>query len=572
MFLRSQLLILILIVPAFMLSCSADEGGGTPVSSSGVTVADVAIVADVAVKVAAKDELSLLCPEGALAFIPFNDLNHVEQEVHDLMRTVDPDGRNAVFLTEEIGKIFLNPMMQAVDLTRPLGIAVFYDEMGGPMPVFLIPVSSAKEFKRVVESNPNWSAMQQAVGLSFLGKWAVFAMDPVIIDLFELRKEPVPLAAQMLTGDVSLAVDLVAINELVAPEMARMEDEPADLPPGMEMYGGMLKGMLDGVKGFLSDSVFLNYSVTMRNGDVSLTVKYGARPGSETGEMLAQAIPKKPALIHSLGTTGLFAAEFTMSMEKLWDIYAPMYEAMFADDEEMLALMKKGFTLADGGAVGMSIRNGMKMVALTHLTDPEGYQEYYGEMMSRMTELMDAMKEAPGMEEMPFTFEMLPGTKHGDVEVMAMKFGMDFSGVPDMPPQMSMFTDQFFGSDGLNIRTCQVGEIGISTVGDEDLKALIDRVRAGDTAALPTAYTDATAGFPETVNGVFYLNLGEIVPWIGDLAKEDLNQAQRALLGNPPPDLWCAGYVRTEGPTLTFGMNLKLGQMFKYVSAIMQSK
>ena len=89
---------------------------------------------------------------------------------------------------------------------------------------------------------------------------------------------------------------------------------------------------------------------------------------------------------------------------------------------------------------------------------------------------------------------------------------------------------------------------------------------------LAPVYAEATAGFPEEVNGIFYLNLGEIAPWIGDLAKEEINQAQQALLRNPPPDLWCAGYVRTEGPTLTFGMNMRLGQMFKYVSAIMQSE
>jgi len=570
MFLRSN--ILILIVSALLFSCSADEGGGTPGSSTVGTVGGAGDVADVAVKAAPKDELSLLCPEGALAFIRFNDLLHVEQEVHDLARTVDPDGGSAVFLTEEIGKVLLNPTMQGVDLTRPLGIAIFNGEMSGPVPVFVIPVSSAKEFKQVVESDPNWPRMQQAVGLSFLGKWAVFAMDPAIIDVFELRKDPVPLAAQMLAGDVSLAVDLVAINELVAPELAKLEDKPADTLPGMEMYEGMLKGMLEGLKSFLSDSEILNYAVTMKDGDVSLTVRYGARPGSETGEMLAKATPQKPELIHSLGTTGLFAAEFYMSMEKLWDIYAPMYEAMFADDEELLAFMKKGFTLADGGAVGMSIRNGMKMVGLTHLADPEGYQEYYAEMMSRISEFKAAMENAPGMEEMPFTFEMLPGWKHGDVDVMAMKIGMDFSGIPNMPPQMSMFMDQFFGPDGMTIQTCKVGELGISTIGDEDIKAVIDRLKAGETTAMSAVYAEATSGFPETVNGIFYLNLGEMAPWIGDLAKDDLKPAQQALLRNPPPDLWCAGYARTEGPTLTFGMNLKLGQMFKYVSAIMQSK
>jgi hypothetical protein len=185
---------------------------------------------------------------------------------------------------------------------------------------------------------------------------------------------------------------------------------------------------------------------------------------------------------------------------------------------------------------------------------------------------MDSMKETSGMEEMPMSFEMLPGWKHGDVDVSTLKIGMDFSEMPGMPPEASMFMDQFFGPDGMSIQTCTVGGLALSAVGDADIKALIDRVVAGETVAMPQAFTDATAGFPEKVNGIFYMNLGEIAPWVGDMAKEKLNPAQSGLLGNPPPDMWCAGYVRTEGPTVTFGLSMKVMQVVKYVSAIMQSK
>jgi hypothetical protein len=563
MFRPSRLQILSLLLPVLLFACSAEEGGGT---SGSFTATGVAAAT------APKDELSLLCPEGALVFIRFNDLAGLEEEVYNLVRTADPDDEGVVLLTELIGRTFMNPGMEGVDQTRPLGLALLDSERGEPLPVFIIPISSEQEFRTVLEADPNWSAMQQAVGLSFPGKWAAFAMDPAMAGVVTMRKEPVPLATEMLEGDVSMAVDLVALNELVAPQFAQMEAEQADMPPGMEMYQGMMTGMLDGVKGFLSDSATMKMSATMRDGDVSLTVSYGARPGSPMGKKLAEATPKKPELIHSLGTAGLFAAEFHMSMEGLWDFYAPMYEIMFAEDPELLATMEKAFTMMDGGAVGMSIRNGMKMVALSHLTDPEAYGEYSREMMSRMNEFMEAMKESPGMAEMPVNFEVLPAWKHGDVEVTGMNIGMDFSGIPDVPPQMSMFMDQFFGPEGLSMQTCYVGELGISVAGDEDMKAVIDRVKAGETKALPQAFANATAGFPETVNGIFYLNLAEIAPWIGDMAKDELSLAQQGLLRNPPPDLWCAGYVRTEGPTVTFGMRMKVLQMVKYVSAIEASE
>ena len=59
MFHRSQLQILVLIVPVLFLSCSADEGGGTPDSS---TTDLVSTAAELAVQIAPSDGLSRLCP------------------------------------------------------------------------------------------------------------------------------------------------------------------------------------------------------------------------------------------------------------------------------------------------------------------------------------------------------------------------------------------------------------------------------------------------------------------------------------------------------------------------------
>jgi hypothetical protein len=45
-------------------------------------------------------------------------------------------------------------------------------------------------------------------------------------------------------------------------------------------------------------------------------------------------------------------------------------------------------------------------------------------------------------------------------------------------------------------------------------------------------------------------------------------EEKKALLASPPSDLYMAGYIRTDGPTMTMGMRLRLGGIMKYAKAI----
>ncbi|MHC4472543.1 MAG: hypothetical protein ACYS99_16460, partial [Planctomycetota bacterium] len=96
----------------------------------------------------------------------------------------------------------------------------------------------------------------------------------------------------------------------------------------------------------------------------------------------------------------------------------------------------------------------------------------------------------------------------------------------------------------------------------------IDRVKSGGSVDLPSAYQEATVGFPEEVNGILYLNLADLALMVSGIEGLPLEDGQKSLLASPPPDLYFAGYMRTDGPTLTMGMRLRLGGIMKYAKAI----
>jgi hypothetical protein len=564
---RRHTYVLALLLPALLFTgCGKDSGDGGSMGSGGV-----------AAKPAPPDELSQLCPDGALVLVRFNDIQSIEEELVGLVSIVEPNDVDDARITKQIGEnALMNPTMAGVDLDRPMAIAVFLSDMGAPSPVFILPVTSEAEYRKALEAGPMWEFVKDQTFLKPVGGdqgaggWIVQGNDQALVQSIKMNGTPCPLARKLLGGDVAVAVDLEALNELVAPEidnvMSSIDPAMMDMPP---MMGPMLEGLGEGVKEFMASSDSIALSGSMTEGDMLLTIRYQAREGTATAQSLADARKSKPQYLSQLGTMGFMAVECQYSGESMWDLFGPIYDAVFASlDQEMVDTLKTMTTLADGLGMGIGLANGFEMVSLSHVTDAAAYEKAMKTYMGRMDEVMKALTDDQ-MAIMPMTFEPGEPWEHAGVTVAPMTMVFDMGSIPD--PDAAQFLQMFFGPDGLGMQTAVVGEYVVATAGPTCRNLMtdtIDRVKSGSHASLPSAYEDATMGFPEEVNGILYVNLADIALMVNGIEGIPVPEEKKALLASPPSDLYMAGYIRTDGPTMTMGMRLRLGGIMKYAKAI----
>jgi len=575
---RLTLPLLLLLVAGLVLpACGKDENGTTD-SGSG----DGKEMRTSEKPAATGDTLSRLCPEGAMAFIRIESLADIDEEVAGLVRIFDERAAAEAVPSKGLEQVIPNPGLPGLSRDRPVGVALFMSGQG-PVPVMLLPLDSRDEFQAGLEASESWKYMKDQVGLAYVGDYAVWAQDKSLAETVKLREAPIGLVADTLPGDLSFSLDMAAIYQTFAGEIdqidagfAELERTVANAPGAMPGSGQMIQGMAGMAKSFFTDSEWLGLSFSLDAGDLLATMSY--RPKAESGiaDYLATAKPVRPDLVGKMGLGDFMVCEMHYSPENMWKFFRTFYGWMLENAPEYRAMMEKSIKLADGFAMGVDLSDGLEMVGVYHVTDGEEYEKLVQEMIPAMQGWMEKM--IPAGPQMPISVGFSAGEPwtHAGTTVRPMTMTFDVADDPNLPPEAKaemdeMFT-RIFGEDGFVMHTAVAGEHAVTTVGPNAkfrMQEMLDRLKAGESAHVPAAYGRATAGFPETVNGVFYMNLAGLAKMIGNLPIDEIPPPMKSLLQSPPQDLSMAGYMTVEGGEVKMGMRMKLGEILEYVKAFL---
>lgn len=523
--------------------------------------------------------LARLCPEGALGFARITDLEALDAEIRSLMEKGGAPDEGPTPL-ESIGRMTGDPELEVLDVSRPLGLVLLPDPVQEVAVVLLLPVSSEEDFRAAIRKSPGWQYRKRRTGIAAPAEGYV-AVSPTGTEAaaaVKLRDKPTPLAARLLQGQAAAVFDMQAVAELAAPHLAEVEDMLAmSAQPGVEapaMAGAMAK-MFGEMRDVLGSLETLSTAGSLTKGALGLSLRLHAGGDTRLGELFSRAPSRPVTLLRSLDPGGTIAMEYHYSPSAIWELLGGLYEVLLADvGPERLAMLKRVSQLADGQAVSLGFSGGMNNTFVSHLTDPDSARQTMEEYLDQMDEMLASIFKAYG--DMPFQLSVrrVETWQHAGTEVKGLEMTITRreGAEPPLADHMLRSMRAMLGGGRSTMYSATLGDRMLGAMGPdaaERIKALIDRVKAGETTELPAQWSAATAGFPSEVGGVLYCNLGGIVSMVTTLMPPGtLTEAEEALLNSPPGDMWMAAYMKPDGSAAELGLRVNLGSIVEYFSAL----
>lgn len=449
MAMRTSHLLALLILPALVLV------GGT-LNPDAVARADAPPAAPPPAAVEQLAGLAALVPADSEMLVYVPSFDALLGKATSLVEQIDPSLVEDLDAEMILGQI-AGPLVDLLDLKKPMAIAATVSMEEGPAPVFVLPVTDVAEAtKRFVDGGMPAPKTSDGYVLMMMGPG-------------EPKAGGSPLVKDIPAGDIVVRLDLATLieknREAVDAGLAEMKkgmESGAGMPipvPGMDK---MIEGMMKGVEDFVASAEAFDLTASISGSNVHLKGFFTAKEGSPLASLPVTTsttglAPIAASLPSDWPLTVLFSMNFADAMKTLEPFMDTVYEMY---PENMRAPMRKLMDaymplykmMGDQHAFALDMgEQGMAMVGVSAAKDPQAViAEYKRILKEEGAEFAKTM----GVQ-WKFGQQAVLGhevhTMHlaFDWEKMTKAMGQDEQIPPEATEQIDEMVSKMFGPDGL---------------------------------------------------------------------------------------------------------------------------
>jgi hypothetical protein len=473
-----------------------------------------------------------IVPQSATAVVRLKSLDATIDKVAEFVNAVQPGmGGTVRNQAQGIGILISNQNLTGVDRTKDWWFTVFAEKEAEPGVVFVIPATDSAAMKQALGENihtheyKDWVAYSEDAGALAKIKEQIDGGENSIGDLIDEKAQAV-----LDRGELSVFVNISQLTTTYADEIEQLQlqlnellqqfkelgavplgaagGQAVDLAPMLEVYGGLLRGLMQGVQDMRGFSVAVG--VTSRG--MAIEEYAQVKPRSEAARYFADHPPSDLKQLELLpeGKLAYFGAHGDMGA--LMQLGTQMSLAMAKPDAEDA---KEVEALADEigklefkdlvGAFGFGdLKQGaVRVTMLSHIGQPAKMRE----LAEKTAKLMQAMQIEGYKQEVTYKRD---AEEYGDYKADVMILKQEVSPEVDPLGIQEKVNEYVYGPDGMTNRLIYLDNMVVQTTGGgrADMEAALAAIKAQKLSPQVTAVREQLS---PKVNAIALVDLPGII-------------------------------------------------------------